>query len=71
MQCPRCQGLMITIWMKELWNAGAPVAGWRCLLCGEASDPGIEANRKRPGQPLKSRARVPGSPRVMLGKKRS
>ncbi len=71
MQCPRCQGVMITIWMKELWNGDAAVTGWRCLLCGEASDPVIEANRRKHYQPLKSRARVPGSPRISHGKKRS
>lgn len=71
MHCPRCQGLMITIWMKELWGAGAAAAGWRCLLCGEATDPGIEANRTSHGQPVKSRARVPGSPPAGSGKGRS
>jgi hypothetical protein len=48
MECTRCQGLMVEdhffdlegtqdfIWMK----------GWRCMNCGHAADPLIEANRR-------------------------
>ena len=48
MTCPRCQGLMRedhfydcegtygSMWMK----------GWRCLNCGHAADPIMEANRR-------------------------
>ena len=48
MTCPRCQGLMVEgdfydfegaygfMWMK----------GWRCLNCGHAADPIMEANRR-------------------------
>jgi hypothetical protein len=48
MQCRRCQGLMMEdhffdlegtqgfMWMK----------GWRCMNCGHAADPVIEANRR-------------------------
>ena len=47
MECVRCQGLMVGeqffdlegtqgfMWMK----------GWRCMNCGYAADPVIEANR--------------------------
>ena len=47
MECIRCQGLMVEdnffdfeaiegfMWMK----------GWRCIDCGHAADPVIEANR--------------------------
>lgn len=61
MDCPRCQGLMIMIRMNELAGSGT-VVGWRCLLCGEALDPGIQANRAGHCQPVRSRARLPGSP---------
>jgi len=40
MHCLRCEGLMITIRMEELSSAGQ-VPGWRCLVCGETTDPGI------------------------------
>jgi hypothetical protein len=69
MRCLRCQGLMITIWMKDLLSAGA-ATGWRCLLCGEALAPGIEADRMGYCQPVKSWARVPGSPPASHGKRR-
>ncbi len=48
MECRRCQGLMVEdqffdlegtqgfMWMK----------GWRCMNCGHATDPLIEANRR-------------------------
>jgi len=67
MRCLRCQGLMIKISMKEL-SSPDTVVGWRCLLCGEATDPGIEANRVSHIPPVRSRARVPGSPAAGLGK---
>lgn len=55
MQCSRCQGLMVVNRMQESSSSDA-VVGWRCLLCGESIDPGIEANRgvlsRRPGPGL-------------------
>lgn len=44
------------MWMGDVVRAGT-VKGWRCLLCGEATDPGIEANRKKP--PLLAKGRPP------------
>lgn len=69
MDCPRCQGLMIEINLREV-STGDCVSGWRCLLCGETTDSGIEANRMSHGQPSLSRARVPGSPRAKFWKGR-
>jgi hypothetical protein len=60
MDCPRCHGLMVSIRMKES-ASGDHVPGWRCLMCGEATDPGIEANRRRHKEPVRSRARPPGT----------
>jgi len=40
---------------------GTSVLGWRCLLCGEATDPGIEGNRKGNYEPERSRARPQGT----------
>ncbi len=70
MHCLRCGGLMITIRMNELCSLGT-VSGWRCLLCGETVDSGIEANRASHDQPVRSRARVPGSPTAGARKRRS
>jgi len=70
MRCLRCQGLMIRILMHEHSSADA-IAGWRCLLCGEAIDTGIEANRMGHGLPVRSRARVPGSPPVSFKLRRT
>jgi hypothetical protein len=69
MHCPRCHGLMISIQMKEA-SSDETAPGWRCLLCGAATDPGIEANRVSHCPPVRSRARVPGSPAAKLGKAR-
>jgi hypothetical protein len=58
---------MMKIVMKEPLSPDA-VTEWRCLLCREAIDHGIEANRMRHREPVHSRARVPGSPPVKSGK---
>lgn len=70
MHCLRCQGLMIAVHMQDVSSQGA-VPGWRCLLCGETTDPGIAANRLSHCPPIRSRARVPGSPVASLGKRKS
>ena len=70
MHCRRCRGLMIGVQMRDLSSQGS-VSGWRCLLCGETTDPGIEANRVNHDPPVRSRARVPGSPTASLGKGKS
>lgn len=69
MHCPRCHGLMIINRMEES-SSSDTVVGWRCLLCGAATDPGIEANRVSHCHPVRSRARVPGSPRATSRKER-
>ena len=58
MQCSRCEGLLVPMWMADSVRAGT-VQGWRCLLCGEATDPVIEANRKKHPLLLKGRPRLP------------
>lgn len=60
MHCLRCKGLMVPMWMGDVLGDGF-AQGWRCLLCGEATDPGIEANRKNPPLLVKGRPRLPGS----------
>lgn len=61
MNCLRCQGLMIAVLLRDV-SSQDTVGGWRCLLCGETTDPGIQANRASHQPPPRSRARVPGSP---------
>lgn len=60
MHCSRCEGLMVPMWIGDVVCADA-VKGWRCLLCGEATDPVIESNRRK--RPLldQGRPRLPGS----------
>jgi hypothetical protein len=70
MHCSRCDGLMVTVWMRELSRSDT-VRGWRCLLCGEATDPGIEANRKGDPTLTRSRPRLPGVLAARQGKRRS
>ena len=67
MDCRRCTGLMVAIRMKETMS-GESVSGWRCLLCGEATDSGIEANRKGHQEPDAERARLPGTPTLGSGR---
>lgn len=69
MQCLRCEGLMVVVRMEELSSA-SEAGGWRCLLCGEKTDAGIEANRLSHCPPVRNRARVPGSPSAGLVKRR-
>lgn len=70
MQCVRCHGLMTRVTMEEPSSADV-IIGWRCLLCGETVDPGIEANRASHCPPVRNRARVPGSSPIRVGTKRS
>lgn len=67
MRCLRCQGLLIAIEMRDM-RMTIPVSGWRCLLCGATTDPGIEANQARRSEPIRNRARLPGSPMGRSGK---
>lgn len=67
MYCSRCHGLMIEVDMREVSSQDS-VLGWRCLLCGETTDSGIEANRISHGEPGRNRARVPGSPPARAAK---
>ena len=68
MRCLRCQGLLIAIQMRDMGQP--PILGWRCLLCGAATDPGIEANQVSHSPPARSSARPPGSPAARSGKGR-
>ncbi len=68
MRCLRCQGLLNAVQMRDMGQP--PVFGWHCLLCGATTDPGIEANQVRHTQPIRSRARPPGSPAAGSGKGR-
>lgn len=61
MQCLRCEGLTVPMWMADPVRAGT-VQGWRCFLCGEATDRVIEANRKKRPVFVKGRPRLPCSP---------
>ena len=66
MQCLRCQGLMIAVQMSD---RGQPsVSGWRCLLCGAATDRGIEANKMGHSPPALNRARLQGALPLRLKK---
>lgn len=68
MRCLRCQGLLIAVLMRDMGQP--PVSGWHCLLCGATTDPGIEANQVRHSQPIRNRARLPGSSAARPGKGR-
>ena len=49
MQCVRCQGLMIVDRFVDMDQSGnAQFVGWRCLVCGNITDPVMAANRRNP-----------------------
>lgn len=54
MECVRCQGLMVSDRFVDLVESGeAKFGGWRCLVCGNITDPVIVANREQPPAPRK------------------
>jgi len=59
MDCLRCHDLTVRVVLEDTESSAScePFSGWKCLLCGEVSDPGIEANRKSRPQPSRSRPR--------------
>ena len=67
MSCRRCQGLMVTIRLEDAEGTTCCFSAWRCLLCGEVTDPGIKANRAYRQEPRRSGARPPGSVPVGAG----
>ncbi len=61
MQCVRCNGLMVIDRFDDLADDTGQLgfAGWRCLVCGNITDPVIIANRHSPPEakkPLRKRA---------------
>ena len=58
MKCLRCDGLMVS---HQVISASGAAWGWRCLLCGESTDPCIEMNRITPPPLFEKQARVPGT----------
>ncbi len=49
MHCPRCNGLMYMMDLRDPRSQNRSV-GLVCLLCGEIVDPVIVGNRRRPPQ---------------------
>jgi hypothetical protein len=51
MICRRCQGLMVEDFLMDLEEAYEElwIRGWRCLCCGDVSDPLIEQRRMERG----------------------
>jgi hypothetical protein len=42
MRCQRCNVVMVN---ERFYGPGEPFWGWRCMLCGNISDPTILENR--------------------------
>jgi hypothetical protein len=47
MPCHRCHGLMIVDSYIDMGSSGDPLwlRAWRCVNCGEVTEPGIATNR--------------------------
>ncbi len=43
MRCQRCNVVMVN---ERFYGPGDPFWGWRCMLCGNISDPMILENRR-------------------------
>ena len=70
MRCQRCQGWMITDHFMDVLNVGGQMdfRGWRCLNCGDITDPIIvRHNKSAASAPAKSRRRWWGSLLVKSG----
>ncbi|WP_447976812.1 hypothetical protein [Candidatus Nitrospira bockiana] len=61
MVCPRCHGLMVKIDIEDAGGSSYRLSGWHCLLCGNVTETGIQANRKYRQDPRRSRARPHGT----------
>lgn len=59
LRCLRCKGYMIREKFTDILDDTGKLGfyGWRCVSCGEVSDPVIQANRKEQIRPLVSRKR--------------
>ena len=44
MRCQRCKMVMVN---ERFYGPGDPFWGWRCMLCGNISDPMILENRSQ------------------------
>jgi len=48
-QCTRCHGLLIPVWYSD-WahdTVGQTSHAWKCVSCGDVTDPVIATNRRR------------------------
>ena len=59
MGCQRCTGLMIREKFLDLLDDTGNISfyGWRCLICGEVTDPTILGHRNKQIRPNVSRKR--------------
>jgi hypothetical protein len=58
---------MVRIDLEDAGSSTYCFSGWQCLLCGEVTDPGIEANRECRAEPRRNGARPPGTVPVGFG----
>lgn len=68
MRCQRCEGWMISDHFMDLRNVSGEIdfKGWRCLNCGDITDPVIVRHQATIA-PLKSRRRWWGVPLMHSG----
>jgi hypothetical protein len=65
MRCQRCQGLMVNDYLLDLVNVSGEMdfPGWRCLNCGDITDPVIVRHHQLDVRaPAKSKRRWWGKP---------
>lgn len=55
MECVKCHGLMVPDRFVDIEESGErEFGGWRCLVCGNITDPVIVANRLQPPSPRRA-----------------
>jgi hypothetical protein len=62
MRCQRCNVVMVN---ERFYGPGDPFWGWRCMLCGNISDPMILENRSQCA-PLAAKGRKEGKETSVL-----
>jgi len=67
MRCQRCNVVMVN---ERFYGPGDPFWGWRCMLCGNISDPMILENRNE-GATLPAKEKLEkGATRLIFSPKR-
>ena len=66
MRCQRCNVVMVN---ERFYGPGDPFWGWRCMLCGNISDPMILENRSQCATLAAKGEKIGGETAVLFSRK--